>query len=56
MRLSCTEQHLDSVATEPTMISRTKRDQYRERMLPGVMETARALVARQRKALIEGGG
>lgn len=32
----------------------TKRDQYHERMLPGVMETARALVARQRKALTEG--
>ncbi len=33
----------------------TKRDQYRERMLPGTMEVARRLVARQRKALIEGG-
>jgi len=32
----------------------TKRDQYHERMLPGVMETAKRLVARQRKALTEG--
>ena len=34
----------------------TERDQYRERMLPGTMEVARRLVARQRKALTEGGG
>lgn len=34
----------------------TKREQYTERMLPGTMEVARALVARQRKALTEGGG
>ena len=33
----------------------TKREQFTERMLPGVMETARALVARQRKQLTEGG-
>lgn len=33
----------------------TKRDQYRERMLPGTMEVARQLVARQRKALTGGG-
>lgn len=32
----------------------TKREQATARMLPGVMETARALVARQRKALTEG--
>lgn len=34
----------------------TKREQYTERMLPGTMEVARRLVARQRKALTEGGG
>jgi len=34
----------------------TKREQTQERMLPGVMDVARALVARQRKQLTEGGG
>lgn len=33
----------------------TKREQYTERMLPGTMEVAKRLVARQRKALTEGG-
>ena len=32
----------------------TKREQYTERMLPGVMETAKRLVARERKALTGG--
>ena len=34
----------------------TKRDQYKERMLPGTMEVARRLVARERKALTGGDG
>jgi len=33
----------------------TKREQYTERMLPGVMETAKRLVATQHRALTEGG-
>ena len=33
----------------------TKREQYETRMLPGVMETAKRLVATQRRQIAEGG-